>query len=299
MKIFKLFTTLLVSVLYFGIHLSAQDNVPLIKFGLIADIQYCDCDNANKRFYRNSLSKLDEAINYFNKNNVHFILNLGDLSDRNPASLDTIMLRLKKLDKKAYNTTGNHDYNGITNNKLLFKKLKMPSEYYSFQKGNWQFIVLNTNEIASYANVGGTEKEKELLAMQEKIKQEKRNNGAPWNGGISQKQMQWLKKELDTAKKKGENVLVFSHHPLYPEMGLTALNDREILKLIADYPNVKAMFAGHHHEGAFDYYKNIPSVTVQGMVETENENAYGIVEIYSDKIVLNGKGRMKSYEFQL
>lgn len=291
--------TLFILVLCFSNDLPAQNNALLIKFGLIADIQYCDCDAANNRYYRNSLPKLDEAIEYFNKNDVQFTINLGDLSDRNPASLDTIMLRLKRLDKKVYNTTGNHDYNGITDNKYLFKKLKMPSEYYSFKKGKWQFIILNTNEIASYANVEGTYKEGELHEMQSRIKEEKRNNGAPWNGGISKKQMQWLQKELEKAQKKAQNVIVFSHHPLYPEMGLTALNDKEILDLIGKYSCVKALFAGHHHVGAFGYYNNIPSVTVQGIVETENENAYGIVEIYSDKIVLNGKGRMKSYEFQL
>jgi len=284
---------------FFTIQLSSQSKQPLIKFGLIADIQYCDCDDAINRSYRNSLKKLTEAIDYLNNENVQFTINLGDLSDRNPASLDTVMLRLKRLDKKVYNTTGNHDYNGMTDNNFLFKKLNMLSEYYSFKKGNWQFIILNTNEIASYANVEGTEKEKELQAMQELIKQEKRNNGAPWNGGIGTNQLQWLKKQLYNAQKKGENVIIFSHHPLYPEMGLTALNDREILNLIGQYSCVKAMFAGHHHAGAFGQYQNIPSVTVEGMVERANENAYGIVEIYDDKIVLNGKGRMKSYEFQL
>jgi hypothetical protein len=41
-------------------------------------------------------------------------------------------------------------------------------------------------------------------------------------------------------------------------------------------------------------YKNIPVVTVEGVVETENENAFGIVKIYDNKIILEGKGRMTS-----
>lgn len=47
----------------------------------------------------------------------------------------------------------------------------MPSEYYSFKKGDWVFIMLNTNEIASYANIAGTPKENEWNRMQEQIKQ--------------------------------------------------------------------------------------------------------------------------------
>lgn len=278
---------------------SSQQVKPLIRFGLIADIQYCDCETAGKRFYRNSLLKLEECVNDLNKEQVQFTINLGDLVDRNPESFLPVLSRLNKLKAEVYNTTGNHDYDGITNNKSLYKKLGMPGEYYSFTKHNWRFIVLNTNEVASYSNVKGTKKEKELEDMLKISKESGRRNAAGYNGGISQKQMQWLKKELDKSQKKNEQVIVLSHHPLYPENGLTALNNREILTLIETYPNVKLLLAGHHHPGAFAMYKDIPVVTVEGMIETENNNAYGLVEIYADKIILQGKGRVSSREFLL
>ena len=60
----------------------------------------------------------------------------------------------------------------------------MPSEYYSFKKGDWVFIMLNTNEIASYANIAGTPKENEWNRMQEQIKQIKGKYAYEWNGGI-------------------------------------------------------------------------------------------------------------------
>ena len=57
--------------------------------------------------------------------------------------------------------------------------------------------------------------------------------------------------------------------------------------------------AGHHHAGAFGYYKNIPLITLEGMVETENQNAYAIVEISQDHLLVKGQGRASSYSFKL
>jgi len=266
-----------------------------MRFGIIADIQYGDCETRGSRFYRNSLPKLDTCINAFNKEKVQFTINLGDLVDRSPNDFEPVLTRLKKLDSKVYNTTGNHDYHDIKDNKKLYKKLGMPAEYYSFKKGNWRFIVLNTNEVSSYANVVGTFKEAELKEMQEKIKSEKRNNGAPWNGGISSKQMEWLKKQLEAAQKKNERVIIFAHHPVYPFNGLTALNDREILNTIAAFPCVKAFINGHHHPGDYGEYENIPCITTEGMIETESQNAYCIVDIFENEIAIKGFGRSKSY----
>lgn len=267
-----------------------------IRFGVIADTQYCDCETRGSRFYRNSLNKLEAAVADINKEKVDFTINLGDLVDRDTKdNLDPILSRLKQLDKKVYITTGNHDYGGITDNKALYKKLGMPAEYYSFTKKDWRFIVLNTNEVASYANIAGTPKEAEHTAMQEKIKADGRKNGAEYNGGISRKQMEWLRKELETAQKKNQKVIVFSHHPIYAAPGLTALNDLEIQETLAAFPCVKASISGHHHPGDYGEYKGIPFITTEGMIETENENAYGIVDIYKDKIVFTGKGRTRSY----
>lgn len=271
-----------------------------IKFGIIADIQYCDCDTRGSRYYRNSLQKLDECVDSLNKAEVQFTVNLGDLVDRDtPKNLDSILLRLDKLDAPIYNLTGNHDYGDVQDNNQLYQKLNMPGEYYSFRKGNWIFIMLNTNEVASYANVEGTEKEKELEDLLQKIKVEARPNGAEYNGGISKRQMEWLKQELEKSQKESVNTLLFSHHPLYGVKSLTALNDKEIIGLLSKYPAVKGVISGHHHAGAFDVYEGIPFVTTEGMIETETDNAFGVVTIYPDKIEIEGIGRTKSHTIQL
>ncbi len=93
-------------------------------------------------------------------------------------------------------------------------------------------------------------------------------------------------------------MLIFCHHPLWPESGLTALNNLEILDTIDNRSCVKAVFCGHHHPGDFAYHGDIPVITVEGMVETENENAFGVVELRGDRITVKGTGRMSSREFE-
>lgn len=291
--------TFIIGIFFSLANIFAQSNAPLIEFGLIADTQYADCESGGTRFYRNSLNKLRESVDYFNNQKVQFTVNLGDIIDRDQKDLDSVLIFLKQLDKKIYHTTGNHDYKGVTDNEVLYKKLKMPSEYYSFTKKNWVFIFLNTNEIATYSNVAGTEKEQELLRMQKRIKENKEIQGASWNGGVSSRQLQWLDNLLKKSAKKNRNVLVFCHHPLYPRSQFTALNNMEILDVINRYNCVKVIFSGHHHTGTFGYFNRIPCNTVEGMIETPDKNSFGIVRIYKDRIELEGKGRMTSRLFEL
>jgi beta-galactosidase len=289
---------ILLTMFWGGMTALAQERTPLIQFGLMTDIQYCDCDTWGSRFFRNSLKKLEEAVNFFNAQNVQFTINLGDNIDSNSenysADFNAVLYRLGHLKNHVYNTPGNHCYRGITENRILYEKLNMPSTYYFFQKGNWMFIMLNTNEVSTYANIAGTPLEQELSVILDRIKSSGGRQGASWNGGVSQKQLKWLKNLLEKAEKSEYNVLVFSHHPLYPESAFNALNSIDILNIVSKFSNVRAIFSGHHHAGSFAYFENIPVITVEGMVETEKENAFGIVTICDDKIVLEGEGRMTS-----
>lgn len=269
----------------------------VIRIGIIADIQYCDCDSRGSRYYRNSLEKLEECVNDLNKERVRFTVNLGDLVDRDtPHNIDSVLSRLNKLNAVVCNLTGNHDYNNIHDNNLLHKLLQMPAEYYSFSMGSWRFVMLNTNEVASYSNAVGTWKEKELVEMKSNIQNAGGQNAAEYNGGVSSRQLQWLQQVLEDSDRTDEKVLIFSHHPLGCVNGLTALNDKEVTSLISKYKCVKALIAGHHHSGAFCEIDSLPGIVVEGMVETADQNAFGIIDLFSDKLVLKGYGRMISRE---
>lgn len=293
----KRLVTLLSSVLLLSTtHVIAQTaSEPILRMGVIADTQYGDCDSQKERHYRKSLDKLDEAVKDLNGKDVQFTLHMGDLVDRNPLELATVMDGLKKLSKKVYITPGNHDYKGIVDNNMLFKRLGMPAEYYSVSKKKWRIIFLNTNEVASYANVEASNKAVELKAMQDSIDAQGGNNNKPYNGGISKRQIEWLKSELAQAEKKKEFVIVCTHHPLYPESELNALNDKEILDILQESKLVKLVLSGHNHAGGFGIYKDLPCITLAGMVETDS-NAYGILDVYENKFVLQGVGRLENRE---
>lgn len=282
--------------LVFQLVVTTKAQKPELRFGIIADIQYADADTRGSRFYRNSIDKLKDCIIHFNQEKIGFVLNLGDITDRNPKDLDTILATFKNLRPKVYHTTGNHDFAGIKNPQEVVAKLEMPASYYSLAKKKWRLIMLNTNDVASYTLANDADKTTELKQMLDSIRLVKGKNAASYNGGIGKQQLAWLDSLLTVADKKKEKVILFSHHPFDFAPGLTALNSSTVLKIIDKHKSVKALISGHHHQGAFGYHNHIPCITLQGMVEQKATNAYAIIELYKDKIKIIGTGAVPSRE---
>ena len=87
-----------------------QGRKPLFTFGIIADVQYCDCEPEGTRYYRLSTGKLREAMNTFRSDSVKFVVNLGDLIDRDYKSYKPVLDIMDSSGLKVYHLTGNHDY---------------------------------------------------------------------------------------------------------------------------------------------------------------------------------------------
>lgn len=274
----------------------AQENAKsLLRIGLIADIQYADKEDRGTRFYRTSVIKLSESVEVLNEQNVDFTVVLGDFVDEGPKDLPIILAALDTLKNPAYNLLGNHDFETVQNPHDLYKAFGMVSSYYVVDTAGWRFVFLNTNELSGYATIPNTALEKEYQRMSLALKMQNRTNAQPWNGGVGKKQMKWLHKKLKEAHKKKLNVLVFTHHPLLPEdNGHEALNNREILALLSKHKHVKAVISGHNHKGAFEIHDGLPCITLEGMVETADQNAYGILTLSDDKLTISGMGRMTS-----
>ena len=86
-----------------------KNDVPLVKFGILADIQYANVEDLEKygrfRYYRNSLNLLRSAIKDWQQlkstsDEINFILDLGDLVDsiQSGTYLEDMNLILNEID---------------------------------------------------------------------------------------------------------------------------------------------------------------------------------------------------------
>lgn len=156
----------------------------LFRFGVIADVQYCDIPDAYNfsktqlRRYRGSITSLKHAVSDFNKSKVSFVAQLGDLIDgqnagsygelkgKPPQTDSAIKAVLKEFDQldnqiKIYHSVGNHELYNFTWEQLLKKLNRNSNEapthkvseensfYFSFkQNPGWRIIQLNPYEVS-------------------------------------------------------------------------------------------------------------------------------------------------------
>jgi manganese-dependent ADP-ribose/CDP-alcohol diphosphatase len=265
--------------------------LPILKIGLIADPQYCDCNSAGNRYYRESLKRIPEAIDTFNKAQVDFVMNLGDMIDKFENSYDSVIKFYNKLHMPFYNLLGNHEFEGVSDKYKLgiLNKYRMPDFYYDFKYGNWRFIILDGTELGKYSSFLHSDLEEEGEILRKSVKGNV--NDLPWNGGISHRQQLWLQNRLIDALKNNENVIIFCHFPLFPEsIDLSLWNYNEIIDILEKYPNVVAYISGHYHEGSYGSKNGIHYLTQKAMVDTPDKNSYAILEIYSNDIRIRGFG---------
>jgi manganese-dependent ADP-ribose/CDP-alcohol diphosphatase len=269
----------------------AYSQNPLFSFGLVADIQYADADKEGSRDYRNSLEKLDKCIREFNNQNLSFIVSLGDMIDRDYSSYDKPLAILDKSKAPVYNTLGNHDFSVDDPFKSDIKeKLNNPNGYLDFEVGSFNFIIMDGSDVSTLAYVEGTTSYNTGMAEYERMKQDSLNNAYEWNGGIGPKQLKWMEKRLKKAVRTGRKVILFCHWPLLPENGTQLWNNKEVLALLDNYDCVVAWISGHHHAGNYQKPEKIHHLTIKGLVEAQSDNSCGIVEVYSDSLVLKGYG---------
>jgi hypothetical protein len=267
------------------------------EIGLVADAQYADIEAKGTRFYRQSLAKLGAAVEHFNDRDLAFCVHLGDLIDREWQSFDEITKPLARSRQRWHQLLGNHDFEVLDEHKpAVPKRMGMAWRYGAFDHGAFRFVVLDTNDVSTYAHAAGTSEraaaEKELARLQAmKVRQAK-----PWNGGLSSAQLSWLESACSEARRVQRKVIVFAHHPVFPDNEHNLWNAADVLALIDRHPHVVAWINGHNHAGAFGERNGVPFVTMHGMVETRDTTAFATARILPDRIVLTGHGREPSRE---
>lgn len=270
-----------------------QSAGPVLSFGLIADVQYCNCDKTASRYYRNSLPKLEEAIYDMNATDLGFIFNMGDLIDRDFESFEPVLDILRDSRHMIYHLHGNHDYSVRNRHKKYIPHILTGTEsYYSFSSHGFRFIALNSCEISTYSGSSraAASARKIIAALDAKG----HPNAFEWNGGMSEVQVEWFRSELEDARDNNEYVLVFSHHTVEPAGTHNIYNREEILEIISGYDNIIAWFCGHDHSGGYANFNRTHFIIMHSMVETADSNAWAVAEIYDNKLWVKGRGREKS-----
>jgi 3',5'-cyclic AMP phosphodiesterase CpdA len=273
---------------------------PLAAIGMLADAQYCDCESAGRRFYRNSLRKMEECVREFSSRKLDFVIQLGDLIDRDFESFSRILPLYEKTAAPSHHVLGNHDFafSGRSEseplNTLGLTALGSGKGYFGFTAGDWQFVVLNGNDVSTYANSRGSEKYRQAETILAGLEERKAPNAQSWNGGIGEEQMGWLRATLGSARRAKRRAVLFCHFPVFPGNAHNLYNDDQVLHILDAFPEVVAWFSGHNHAGNYAERNGVHHVTLSGMVETESENSFAVVELHPDRLEVIGFGRERS-----
>lgn len=227
------------------------------RFLTLADIQVGRRINDITMFQTKAVPDINNTIAETRSEGIEpFIITLGDESwdaywYKNGYALPEIIADEERLDCQVYNVIGNHDHDpyiaGDEHSSDTWRRLMGPN-YYSFNKGEVHFVVLDNIE---YINEGA-----------EVGKMGKRN----YNNTISQQQLEWLKADLSYVAPETP-IVVAMHIPLYKEDGSMNLTNGDALcALLAPYKDVRVL-TGHTH---FSYANQSPKGNIK-------ENNYGAV----------------------
>jgi 3',5'-cyclic AMP phosphodiesterase CpdA len=295
----KFLTTAAASTAASALHpsLSAQaanSEKPLFSVGLIADAQYADADPGGIRYFRNSIGKLGAAAKAINEAQVDFSIHLGDLIDHDFSSFDDILEPLRTLEQPVHQVLGNHDFSVAEDKKSeVPAKMGIKNTYYAFSKSKIRFIFLDGTEISTFAQPEGSPIHEQATAILAEFKAEKRKNARNWNSAIGAEQFTWLEKQLAAAAKGGEKAIISCHYPILPDNVHNLWNDRELLALIDLHSDtVVAWLNGHNHAGNYAERKGVHYLTVHGMVDTKDSNAYAVLDVLPSALRIRGGGRV-------
>jgi Icc protein len=272
----------------FPITIQAANKKPMLRVAHLTDIHIKDKWDAPARF-RRCLQHVHSQ-----KPGVDLILNGGDIVfDMNKENLDTIkaqwnlwhsIVKAESSIPMQY-ALGNHDIwwneddkgQAVYGKKFSLDQLGLSNPYYSFTKGGWKFIVLDSTHL----DIDNT-----------------------WYiGKLGEEQMNWLQQELK-ATPAAMPVCVLSHIPILTATLMVADNivnkwimlggemhtdTAKIIDLFYQHQQVKLCLSGHIHLRDKVVYNNVTFIcngAVSGAWWEGNRRqtapGYGIIDFYAD-----------------
>ncbi len=184
---------------------------PLLNPGVVSWVHIGDLHitTGDQQNYTD-LKTIVASVNQYLKNGVNFAFISGDnANDNTEAEYQLIKDAVTPLQVPLYIVPGDHDSKA---GQTLYKQYLGAKTYQSFSTGGYHFAFLNMLD----ANGGF---------------------------GLGDEQMAWLKQDLDAAKAKGEQSLLFGHTYDLSKLGSSG---QAVQQLIAQ-DNVLMLDAGHTH----------------------------------------------------
>jgi predicted MPP superfamily phosphohydrolase len=275
---------------------------PILRLGIIADPQYADADpNADlDRHFRESLGRIEAAIEVFNGRDLDAVVTLGDVIDHGWENFAPVMALYRRLRHKALFLPGNHDFSvDAVHLGDVHRRLGMPAHYHDLLVAGHRLIVLDGSEISLFAPPDGHPRRAQAALRLEALTAEGALNAQRWNGGLGEAQFAWLTDVLDHARDDAEPVVILCHYPVTPANVHDLWDAPRLLALVAAYPNVRAYLSGHNHAGNTESRSGAGGslthfVTFKGMVDTPDQTAFAILTLQRDRLEIEGFGREES-----
>lgn len=185
---------------------------------------------------------LEAFINAANAEGVDFVIELGDFCRLDSAS--RVFHEIwNRYPGDKYHVIGNHDMDSYTPEEYV-AGMGMPGRYYSFDKGDYHFIVLDGNNL--YDGKDYTHYSKANYYVD-----------ASKRAYMDPEQLEWLKRDLASTDRR---CIIFSHQSI--DSFLNNRNEvRGILEdanRLAGFKKVVLAFSGHNHS---NYTKKINGIT--------------------------------------
>ena len=234
-KIFK-FTVLACAslVMIAGLSACRTTREKPVRFAIASDFHAPDIPDGEHR--------VATFIKAANDEKVDFIIELGDFCRLDSAS-QVYRDLWNSFPGSKYHVIGNHDMDRYTFEEYT-QGMNMPARYYSFDQGDFHFIVLDGN------NLFDGKKYTHYARANYYVDAKKRAH-------IDPEQMEWLKKDLAATNKR---CILFSHQSIEEALN----NGAEVRKILeaenqrAGFKKVVMAFGGHNHS---NYSKEINGIT--------------------------------------
>src|SRR5690625_1318753 len=204
---------------------------PAVVVGLFSDVHFADKDAWRNRYYRDSLVKLRNSIDHFNRLKADFVVELGDLVDSAETeeveleNLLTIEGEFRRFTGPRHYVFGNHCVHTLTKGKFAEVTGASAAGFYSFDWNGFHFIILD----ACFRSDG--------------VAYEK--GDFDWtDSDIPPEERKWLRGDL------AENELpaiLFIHQRLDTDDRYGIRSAGAIRRILEESGRVKAVFQGHSH----------------------------------------------------